>query len=73
MTHNGYPLYACPDDGRLFPVNIAGKGSVDIDNRWMVPYNPFITAKFNCHINVESVATFRTVKYYFKYVHKGPD
>jgi hypothetical protein len=69
---DGYPLYARPDDGRSFPVKVKGT-TVHIDNQWIVPYNPYLSAKFHCHINVESVATFRTVKYCFKYIHKGPD
>jgi hypothetical protein len=72
-TEDGYPLYARPDDGRSFPIAVSGVGPVQVDNRWIVPYNPYISAKFHCHTNVESVATFRTVKYCFKYIHKGPD
>src|SRR4051794_8583589 len=29
--------------------------------------------EFNCHVNVELVASFKTLKYCFKYIHKGPD
>jgi hypothetical protein len=72
-TEDGYPLYARPDDGRSFPVTVAGVGTVQVDNRWIVPYSPYLSAKFHCHTNVESVATFRTIKYCFKYIHKGPD
>ena len=70
---DGYPLYACPDDGRSFPVTVSGVGTVHVDNRWIVPYNPYFSAKYHSHINVECVATFRTIKYCFKYIHKGPD
>jgi len=72
-ANDGYPLYARPDDGRTFPITVCGVGIVHLDNRWIVPHNPYLSAKFNCHINVESVATFRTIKYCFKYIHKGPD
>jgi hypothetical protein len=73
IAEDGYPLYAHPDDGRSFPVTVSRTGTVYIDNRWIVSYNPYISAKFHCHTNVESVATFRTIKYCFKYIHKGPD
>src|SRR6266849_5937666 len=60
-------------DRLLISIPVSGVESVRIDNRWIVPYNPFLSAKYNCHTNVESVATFRTMKYCFKYIHKGPD
>lgn len=52
---------------------VSDSGTVQVDNCWIVPYNPYISAKFHSHINIESVATFWTVKYCFKYIHKGPD
>jgi hypothetical protein len=64
----GYPLYYRPDDGREYKVN-----GVMVDNRWIVPYNPYLSAKFNCHINVESLVSFSTLKYVHKYIHKGSD
>ena len=72
FSDNGYPLYSRPDDGRLFPIRMRHT-TFEADNRWIVPYNPYLSAKYNCHINVESVASFKTLKYCFKYVHKGPD
>jgi hypothetical protein len=45
----------------------------ELDNRWIVPYNPYLSAKYNCHINVECAASIMSFKYIFKYVHKGTD
>ncbi|POM77405.1 Helitron helicase-like protein [Phytophthora palmivora] len=42
-------------------------------NQWVVPYNPFLSQKYNCHINVEVCATSKAVKYIYKYVYKGAD
>ena len=72
-SDDGYPLYMRPDNGRSFTVTVSGISTININNRWIVPYNPYILAKFHCHTNIESVSTFRTVKYSFKYIHKGPD
>ncbi|OWZ06009.1 LOW QUALITY PROTEIN: Helitron helicase [Phytophthora megakarya] len=42
-------------------------------NKWIVPYNPYISQKYNRHINVEVCATNKAVKYIYKYVYKGSD
>ena len=39
----------------------------------MVPYNPYLTVKYNAHINVEVCTSITAVKYLYKYVYKGPD
>ena len=46
---------------------------VEIDNRWMVPYNAALLLLSECHINVEVASTIQAVKYLYKYVFKGPD
>lgn len=68
MDNKGYPQYYRPDDGRSYEVN----GRM-VDNRWIVPYNPYLSAKFDCHINVECLVSFATLKYVNKYIHKGSD
>ena len=65
---HGYPLYARPDNGRIIE-----KDGFQFDNRWVVPYNRFLLLKYGCHINVEFIGSFTTVKYIYKYVHKGVD
>jgi hypothetical protein len=68
MDQDGYPKYYRPDDGRTY--NVKGH---ELDNRWIVPYNPYMSAKYDCHINVECVASIAAIKYPFKYIHKGGD
>lgn len=68
MDEEGYPKYYWPNDGHAFEVN-----SIMVDNRWIVPYNPQMSAKYDCHINVESAVSFGSVKHILKYVHKGCD
>nr|XP_015624412.1 uncharacterized protein LOC107279989 [Oryza sativa Japonica Group] len=48
------------------------RGAV-LDNRWVVPYNPGLLMRYNCHINVEACASIKSVKYLYKYVYKGHD
>ncbi|XP_043464096.1 uncharacterized protein LOC122499686 [Leptopilina heterotoma] len=49
-------------------------GGYEIDNRYVVPYNPFLSKRYNCHINVEVVGGgIESVKYLHKYMYKGHD
>jgi hypothetical protein len=68
LQQNGYPNYARPNNGRVIK-----KGSFEYDNRWVVPHNPLILLKYRCHCNVEYTASLSTVRYQFKYTHKGND
>ena len=43
------------------------------NDSWVVPHNPHLLMKFNCHINVEVCTSVKSVKYIFKYIHKGGD
>ena len=49
---DGYPEYMRRDNRRNVQVSI-NKKIIEVDNRWVVPYNPYLTKKYNCHINVE--------------------
>jgi hypothetical protein len=39
----------------------------------VVPYNPYLSLLFNCHINVEVCTSVAAVNYLYKYVYKGHD
>ena len=42
-------------------------------NQWVVPYNPYLSQKYDCHINVEVCTALSVIKYLYKYVYKGSD
>lgn len=44
-----------------------------ITDAMVVPYNPYLSKKYNAHINVEIVNSISAVAYLYKYVYKGPD
>ena len=68
MDHSGYPQYYCPDDGCSYDVQ-----GHHINNRWIVPYCPYLSVKLDCHINTKCAISFASVKYIHKYIHKGHD
>ena len=47
--------------------------AITIDNRWVVPYCPFLLRQFKCHMNVEMCSTVTSIKYVLKYTFKGQD
>ncbi|KAG5556067.1 hypothetical protein RHGRI_006626 [Rhododendron griersonianum] len=68
LATDGYPIYRRRADNKQVKV----RGHM-LDNKWVVPYNPYLLAKFDCHINVEICSTIKAVKYLYKYMYKGHD
>ena len=61
--------YRRRDTGR----HIVGADGVVSTNRDVVPYNRYLSRLEDTHVNVECCFTIGSVKYLFKYVHKGHD
>eukprot|EP00794_Sanderia_malayensis_P002203 gene2203-biopygen1972 len=62
---NGYPLY------RRRGQTTAQLRQHRLNDSWVVPHNIKLLLKFDCHMNVEVCTTVKSVKYIFKYIHKG--
>ena len=65
---NSHPVYrrrSTEQGGATIEINNAL-----IDNRWIVPYNPFLLLKFQCHINVEVCSSALAAKYLSMYITK---
>ncbi len=45
----------------------------EINNSHIVPYNAFLSQRYNCHINVECCCSTKACKYICKYINKGND
>ncbi|XP_016462003.2 uncharacterized protein LOC107785255 [Nicotiana tabacum] len=62
---DGYPIYKRRNDGKT--VNVRG---MRMNTQWVVPYNPYLLTRYNCHINVESCSGVKAIKYLYKYIYK---
>jgi hypothetical protein len=68
ITEDSYACTRCCNTGHVF--DIRGK---EVDNQWVVCHPPYLIWKYRCHINAESIASVKAVKYIYKYVYKGHD
>ncbi|XP_016173713.1 uncharacterized protein LOC107616245 [Arachis ipaensis] len=68
FDEDGYPIYRRRNMGVTVKIN-----DVDIDNRFVVPYNPLLLMKYQAHINLEFCNKSNVIKYLFKYINKGSD
>ncbi|XP_062017408.1 uncharacterized protein LOC133733784 [Rosa rugosa] len=69
--NDSYPVYRRRDNQSDMQSN--GNQNRPLDNSWVIPYNPWLLTKYDCHINVEICCSIKSVKYLYKYVYKGPD
>ncbi|KAH7703395.1 hypothetical protein AAVH_29433 [Aphelenchoides avenae] len=70
MIHGiAYVKLKRPDNGRVVDF---GGGRI-ADNRFVVPYCPYLLRRYNAHINCEVVAGLKAVKYLYKYIYTGLD
>jgi hypothetical protein len=72
VTTDSYARLRRRNTGKKFKVG-SGNSEREVDNSWVVPYCPWLLWKYRCHINVESIASIKAIKYIYKYVYKGHD
>ncbi len=74
LKANGFPLYRRRPGvghGPTIRLPINRNTEVTLDNQWVVPYNPYLSKKYQAHINVEVCGGVQAVKYIHGYVYKG--
>ena len=71
-THPEYKRRSPENGGRTIVCTSKGTEYV-IDNSMIVPYSPFLSLKFDCHINIELCLSPTSAKYLYKYAYKGAD
>ena len=63
---DGYLQYRCKCNSATLTIR-----GIIVDNRWVVPYNPWLAQNYQAHINVEACMSVKSVKYLNKYIYKG--
>lgn len=69
VDQDGYPVYKRSSSTHTIVKN----GISLLDNRHVVPYNKNLLKKYQAHINMEWCNQSSSIKYLFKYIHKGYD
>jgi hypothetical protein len=60
IAHDGFPLYR--RRGRF-----SGRdGDRTVTDEWVVPHNPYLLARYRCHVCVEVAGHVRSCKYVYK-------
>ena len=67
---DGFPQYMRRQGQQA--INKLGKYE-NLTSEWVVPYNPYLLLKYDCHINVEIATSIKSFKYLYKYIYKGGD
>jgi len=67
-NEDSYSIYKYRNNGRTVEVR-----GIWLDNRWVVPYNPYLITKYDCYINMKICSSITIIKYLFKYIFKGHD
>ena len=71
---NGFPQYKRRNNLNSYTYNSKVNGEiVKEDNSIVVSYNPTLLKKYQCHINCEISYSVMSIKYFYKYIHKGFD
>ena len=58
LNEGSFPEYAQRQDGQTW-----GRDRLTFDNRWVVPFNPYLTKNYGAHINVEVAKGVHAIKY----------
>ncbi|CAF3364304.1 unnamed protein product [Rotaria sp. Silwood2] len=70
VSTDGYPIYRRRNNSNETHFK---RNNIQVDNRFVVPYNSLLSLKYNAHINVELCSTGKASKYINKYITKGYD
>ncbi|KAL8470461.1 hypothetical protein ACS0TY_033083 [Phlomoides rotata] len=63
-----YPVYRRRNNG-----DTINKGKIELDNGFILSYNPILLCRYQAHINVKWYNQHKSIKYLFKYINKGPN
>jgi hypothetical protein len=68
-TDGSYPKYRRREGYEVYDE----ERKVWVTNQSVVPFNPYLLLRYECHNNIEAVSSIDACKYIYKYIHKGGD
>ena len=74
-SNSTYATYRrhCPADGGRTITLVHSNVTFTADTSFVMPYNPELYLRYNCHINVEKCLSILEAKYVFRYTTKGQE
>ena len=57
--------------GNIYKKKIQEGAYIELNDSHVVPYNPYLSLKYGCHINLEWTQNQKCCQYIFKYITKG--
>ncbi|CAI9715476.1 Hypothetical predicted protein [Octopus vulgaris] len=74
VAENLFPEYRSDRQygGHTHTIQIRGQ-EFTVDNRWIVPYSPFLSLRYQFDTTCKVVHSVKAIKYLYIYITKGPD
>ena len=71
LLDNSYPLYQRRDNSKHVIIKVASGQDIQLNNQHIIPYNLYLSRRYNAYINIKICSGIKAIKYIYKYIYKG--